>query len=336
MKIMLVSDAWEPQVNGVVRTLRTVMQELATLGHEVRVIHPNLFRTMPCPTYPEISLALLPKKKLAREALDFQPDAVHIATEGPLGLAARSLCKDMGWPFTTSFHTRFPEYVHERARIPTEWTYRAMRWFHGRADRVMVATASIQRELEDRGFDNTVRWSRGVDTDLFRPQWKGPRLFDELPGPIHLYVGRVAVEKNIEAFLKLDVEGSKVVVGEGPQRSDLERRYPDVHFTGAKHGGELAKHYASGDIFVFPSRTDTFGLVLLEALASGLAVAAYPVPGPLDVIGNSGVGVLDEDLAAACRRAREIDPDECREFALGHSWRECARLFESHLSVFAA
>jgi len=335
VKLLLITDAWEPQVNGVVRTLRTVVGELAADGHEVRIIHPGVFRSVPCPTYPEISLALLPKRRLAREALAFGPDAVHIATEGPLGFAARSVCRRHGWPFTTSFHTRFPEYVNERAHIPTGWTYRAMRWFHSAADRVMVATASIQHELEQRGFANTVRWSRGVDTELFRPRPEA-RLFDDLPRPVHLYVGRVAVEKNIEAFLALELEGSKVVVGDGPQRAELQRRHGDVVFSGAKHGDELASHYAAADVFVFPSRTDTFGLVMLEALASGLPVAAYPVPGPIDVIADSPVGVLDEDLAAACRRARSIDPRVCRDFALGHSWRECALLFQRNLSPFAA
>jgi glycosyltransferase involved in cell wall biosynthesis len=290
---------------------------------------------MPCPTYPEISLALLPKRKIARLVDAFRPTAIHVATEGPLGMAGRSLCRRRGLPFTTSFHTRFPEYIHERARIPTAWTYRAMRWFHGSAERVMVATETVQNELAERGFDNTVRWSRGVDTELFHPR---P---DELPilqlgRPIHMYVGRVAIEKNIEAFLRLEVDGSKVVVGDGPQRQELERKYPDVLFTGAKHGEDLARHYAAADVFVFPSRTDTFGLVMLEALACGVPVAAYPVPGPLDVIGGSGVGVLDEDLAVACAKARVIDRQACRDYALGYSWRECAHLFESHLSPFAA
>lgn len=336
MRLLLVTDAWEPQVNGVVRTLRTVVGELRDVGHEVEVVNPQLFKTIPCPTYPEISLALLPKKGIRQVAERFRPTAIHIATEGPLGLAARSLCKKHGWPFTTSFHTRFPEYVHERAWIPTSWTYRAMRWFHSGADRMMVATESIQRELESRGFGNAVRWSRGVDTELFRPFPAGERLFDHLPRPIHMVVGRVAVEKNIEAFLELELDGSKVVVGDGPQRPELQRRFPDVHFAGAKHGEELARHYASGDIFCFPSRTDTFGLVMLEALASGMPVAAYPVPGPLDVVGGTEVGVLDEDLAAACRKARDLSPEACREFALRHSWSACAELFHSHLSEFAA
>ncbi len=332
MRLLLVSDAWEPQVNGVVRTLRTVIGELEKDGHQVFVVHPNLFNTLPCPTYPEISLALFPSRKLRQEALAFDPDAVHIATEGPLGMAARRLCRREGWPFTTSFHTRFPEYVHERARIPTSWTYGAMRWFHGAAERVLVATGSVEDELRERGFANTVRWSRGVDTELFRPR----ESILDLPRPVHMYVGRVAVEKNLEAFTRLELPGSSVVVGDGPQRAELERKYPHVVFLGAKHGEELARHYASGDVFVFPSRTDTFGLVMLEALASGMPVAAYPVPGPLDVVGGTEVAALDEDLAAACARALLLDREACRAFALRHSWTACARLFESHLAPFAA
>jgi len=365
MKLLLVTDAWEPQVNGVVRTLRTVIDELRREGGEVEVIHPQLFRTMPCPTYPEIELALLPKGKVRRAIETFKPDAIHIATEGPLGLAARSICLKKGLPFTTSFHTRFPEYVEKRTRIPADWSYRIMRWFHRDAQRVMVATGSIERELKERGFSNTVRWSRGVDTELFRPRKLEESVLD-LPRPIHMYVGRVAVEKNIQAFLDLDLPGSKVVVGDGPQRAraqleqrtadldrrhdelsesrrqfesqraELERKHADTVFVGAKHGEELARHYASADVFVFPSRTDTFGLVMLEALACGLPVAAFPVPGPLDVIASDQVGVLSEDLAEACKRAVTLDRAACRAFALGHSWRDCALLFRSHLSLIAA
>ncbi len=327
MKLLLVTDAWAPQVNGVVRTLESVAERLRARGNAVDVVHPGLFNTVPCPTYPEIRLAALPGRKLRRLADESAPDAIHVATEGPLGIAARRYCVARGLPFTTSFHTRFPEYIHARCRLPVAWTYRAMRWFHGRAARVMVATRSVEDELRAHGFTNTVRWSRGVDTELFRPRPEA------LPfaQPIHLYVGRVALEKNIEPFLRLDLPGTKVVVGDGPQRRALEARYPDVRFLGAKHGEELARAYAAADVFVFPSRTDTFGLVMLEALASGVPVAALPVPGPLDVIGDSGVGVLDEDLAAACRRARDIPRGQCRDFARKHSWDACAELFASHL-----
>ncbi len=333
MRILIASDAWFPQINGVVRTLATVVSELEAMGHEVLVVHPGLFRSVPCPTYREIRLAVLPGRKLRRLAQDFGPQALHIATEGPIGLAARSLCSALDWPFTTSFHTRFPEYIYKRLRLPTSVTYRGMRWFHGGAQRVMVATASVEDELRARGFDNTVRWSRGVDTELFRPR-EGD--FYDLPRPIHLYVGRVAVEKNIEAFLKLELEGSQVVVGDGPQLQELQKRFPRAHFCGKKEGEALAQHYAGADVFCFPSRTDTFGLVLLEALASGVPVAAYPVSGPVDVIGKAPVGVLDEDLRKACRAAASLDPSACRDFATKFSWTACARLFFSHLAPFEA
>lgn len=333
MKILLVSDAWSPQTNGVVRTLQTVVLELERAGHEVRVVHPGLFRTFPCPTYPEIRLALFPGRTIRRIAREFEPQAVHIATEGPLGVAARRVCRKQRWPFTTAYHTRFPEYVNARFPIPTRLGYRVMRWFHGPATRVMVATETLENELRGRGFDNTARWNRGVDTELFHPRPK-----DALPyeRPIHVYVGRVAVEKGIETFLGLDLPGTKLVVGDGPQRAGLQKRYPDVVFAGAKHGEELATHYAASDVFVFPSRTDTFGLVLLEALASGVPVAALPVAGPIDVITDPRVGVLDPDLASAAKRALELDPDDCRAFALEFSWARCAERFFELLAPFGS
>lgn len=332
MRLVLVTDAWEPQVNGVVRTLRTVVEELRAAGDEVTVIHPGLFRTFPCPTYPEIRLAPFAGRAMRRLVDEARPQAVHVATEGPLGLAARRLCLRRGWPFTTAFHTRFPEYVHARCRLPVSWSYRAMRWFHRRAERVMVATRTLERELLRRGFGNAALWSRGVDTELFRPR---PETRDslELPRPIHLYVGRVAVEKNIGAFLGLDLPGTKLVVGDGPQRAELERRHPDTRFAGAKHGEDLARHYAAADVFVFPSLTDTYGLVLLEALASGVPCAAYPVPGPLDVL-EERVGAMDEDLGRAVERARSLDPADCRAFACERTWERCAALFRSHLALF--
>ena len=329
MKIGLVTDAWYPQINGVVRTLDRVRQELEALGHEITVISPDLFRNVPCPTYPEIRLALAGPGRLARILDEAGVEALHIATEGPLGWAARRLCLRRGWPFTTSFHTRFPEYIQARAGIPPAWLYALLRHFHAPATGVLVATDSIRRELESRGFANIKSWSRGVDTELFKPYESRPY---EASNPIFLYVGRVAVEKNVEAFLSLDLPGSKVVVGDGPQLERLRKGYPETLFTGAKTGVELARHYAAADVFVFPSRTDTFGLVLLEALATGLPVAAYPVPGPLDVIDGSAVGVLDEDLTSAAIRALEIPRTACRDYALGFSWRRCAQQFFSHLT----
>ncbi|MFY8094013.1 MAG: glycosyltransferase family 4 protein [Niveispirillum sp.] len=332
MKLLIVTDAWHPQVNGVVRTLTTTRAELERLGHQVEVISPDRFRTVPMPTYPEIRLALAPGRRVRQMIEAAQPDAIHIATEGPLGFAARRYCLKRKLPFTTAYHTRFPEYVRDRAPVPLSLSYAFVRRFHAPAHSVMVATASIEADLEKRGFTNIRRWSRGVDTDLFRP---GPKdLFAHLPRPVFISVGRVAVEKNIEAFLSLDLPGSKVVVGDGPQLAELKAKYPSVTFVGAKHGEELARHYAAADVFVFPSRTDTFGLVLLEALASGLPVAAFPVPGPLDVIADSPAGVLDTDLRAACLKAVGIDPTICRDHALGFSWQSCAQQFLANLRPF--
>ena len=329
-RLTIVTDAWFPQINGVVRTLQRVKQELETLGKEIQVVSPDLFVNVPCPTYPEIRLALFSRRKLTRMLDSFQPSAIHIATEAPLGLAARRYCLKRGYSFTTSFHTRFPEYVHARFGIPTAWGYAWLRRFHRPAAGVMVATQSLKRDLAGRGFRNLVDWSRGVDTELFRPQDEA--VFD-LPRPIFICVGRVAVEKNLEAFLDLELPGSKVVVGDGPQLDTLRRRYPQVHFTGAKVGEDLARHYASADVFVFPSRTDTFGLVLLEALASGLPVAAYPVTGPLDVVDGAPVGCLDEDLGKAARAAAALSPEACRDHALRFSWTRCAEQFASNLHI---
>jgi glycosyltransferase involved in cell wall biosynthesis len=330
-RILIATDAWSPQVNGVVRTLSTVAEELRALGHAVEVVGPDRFRTVPMPTYPDIRLSLRPKRKLAHIVHDFAPDVLHVATEGPIGMAARSLARQHGWHFTTSFHTRFPEYLRARTLIPTSLSYAWMRRFHGAGAGMFVATASLRTELAGRGFGKVRAWTRGVDLSLFRPEprdeWEG------LPRPVFLYVGRVAVEKNIEAFLKLDLPGSKVVVGDGPQRPALERAFPGVHFTGARFGAELAASYAGADVFVFPSLTDTFGLVLLEALACGTPVAAYPVTGPLDVLhGAAGnIGALDKDLRRACLAARDADPAACRAHAERFSWRACAEAFRSYL-----
>jgi 1,2-diacylglycerol 3-alpha-glucosyltransferase/glucuronosyltransferase len=328
MRILLVSDAWDPQVNGVVRTLKTVRGECEKLGHAVEVVSPDRFATVPCPTYPEIRLALNPLPRIARIVEEFRPEAVHIATEGPLGLAARRLMLRAGFPFTTSYHTRFPEYVAARFPVPTALGYVYMRWFHRPTRGMMVATESIAHELTGRGFDNIRRWSRGVDTILFRPERAQPL---DLPRPVFLYVGRIAIEKNIATFLDLDLPGTKLLVGDGPQANELKRRYPEAVFAGPRFGVELAASYASADVFVFPSRTDTFGLVLLEALASGVPVAALPVPGPLDVVGGTGVGVLDEDLRSAALRALAIPRTACRTFAEARSWSACAEQFLSFL-----
>lgn len=329
-RLTIVTDAWFPQINGVVRTLHRVKQELETLGKEIQVVSPDQFFNVACPTYPEIRLALFPKRKLVRILDSFQPSAIHIATEAPLGMAARRYCLKRGYAFTTSFHTRFPEYIQARFGIPTSWGYAWLRRFHRPAGGVMVATQSLKRDLASRGFRNLVDWGRGVDTELFRPQDEA--LFD-LPRPIFICVGRVAVEKNLEAFLDLDLPGSKVVVGDGPLLETLKQRYPKVHFTGAKVGEDLARHYASADVFVFPSRTDTFGLVLLEALASGLPVAAYPVTGPLDVVNGAPVGCLDDDLGKAARAAAELSPEACRAYALRFSWSRCAAQFSNNLHI---
>ncbi|HAH09129.1 MAG TPA: alpha-mannosyltransferase [Alphaproteobacteria bacterium] len=328
-RILIVTDAWAPQVNGVVRTLETLVTELQRLGHDVRTITPKDFSTFPMPTYPEIRLAVFPRPKIRRILEEFRPDAIHIATEGTLGLAARNLCVERGQPFTTSFHTKFPEYVHARFRVPTRWTYALMRWFHAPATAVMVATRTLEDELTALGFKNLRIWSRGVDVEGFKP---GPKDWLTLPRPIFLYVGRVAVEKNVEAFLSLDLPGSKLVVGDGPQTAELKQKFPQAHFAGAKFGAELARYYAASDVFVFPSKTDTFGLVILEALASGLPVAAYPVLGPKDILTGSAVGALDEDLGRAARAALAIAPDDCRRFAEGFSWRACTQQFLSNLA----
>ncbi len=333
-RILVVSDAWHPQINGVVRTMSIVVDALRAGGDVVEVIGPDRFASIPMPGYAEIRLALAPRPALARMADAFAPEAVHIATEGPLGWAMRAICRRRGWRFTTSFHTRFPEYLHARTRIPTPWSWAMMRRFHGAGVGTFCATPSLARELAGRGFTRVVPWSRGVDLQRFRPDAAthgAPEPWEHLPRPIFLYAGRIAVEKNIEAFLALDLPGSKVVVGDGPQRAALQKRFPRAHFTGYRENGALARAYAQADVFVFPSRTDTFGLVLLEALASGTPVAAFPVTGPLDVIGDAPVGALDADLRAACLRALSADRALCRVHAEQYSWEACARRFRDSL-----
>ncbi len=330
MRILIVSDAWHPQVNGVVRTLTKTVEGLLKRGHAVEVIGPGEFRRVPCPTYPEIELAILPYRTLVQRIDVFGPEAIHIATEGPLGLAARRYCTRNGFAFTTAYHTKFPEYVEERAKLPLAWSYAFMRWFHNGSAGVMVATSSLADSLSARGFRNLRTWSRGVDTERFRPRDKG--LLD-LPRPIHLYAGRVVVDKNIEAFLKLDLPGTKLVVGIGPQLEEYRTKYPEAVFAGYLENGALASYFAASDVFVFPSLTDTFGLVLLEALASGVPVAAYSVTGPLDVVGpHPDVGCLHEDLAVAIRGALGKSPEACRALALNYSWDACTEQFLQNLT----
>ena len=329
IRLLIVSDAWTPQVNGVVRTLATVAEELRGVGDTVEVIGPDRFPTMPMPSYPEIRLALMPRFRLARLVDAFAPSAVHIATEGPLGWSMRRLCLRRGWPFTTSFHTRFPEYLHARTRVPLRLSWALMRRFHNAGAGTFAATPSLQEELVSRGFKRVLPWTRGVDLALFA---QGPSEdFADLPRPIFLNAGRVAVEKNIEAFLRLDLPGTKVVVGDGPLRADLQSRYPKVHFAGWRIGEGLAAAYRAADVFVFPSRTDTFGLVLLEAMACGTPVAAFPVMGPLDVVADSPGGVLSEDLRAACLAALDCPRDAARAHAEGFSWPACAEAFRRQL-----
>lgn len=335
LRIAIITDAAPPQVNGVVRTLKQLGKELEKLGAEVIYITPELFRTVPLPTYKEIRVALGAKRRVAQLLEDFRPDAIHIATEGPLGLAARRYCLQNDRAFTTSFHTRFPEYLHARLRVPEKWTYALIRRFHAPATTVMAATPLLIKELEERGFGNIRLWSRGVDTDLFKPRPNTENRQAAAKHPVWLYVGRVAVEKNIDAFLELDLPGTKRVVGEGPRLNFLRKKFPETEFTGALFGEELASAYAAADCFVFPSKTDTFGLVLIEALASGTPVAAYPVQGPLDVIADAPVGKLDPDLKAACLAALDADPNTCRTYAMNFSWQTCTQQFLSNLSIEA-
>ncbi len=309
-------------------------------GHTVKTLAPSDFRSIPCPTYPEIRLAVLPARRLARLIEAFRPQAIHIATEGPLGIAAQRYCVRRGLPFTTSFHTRFPEYLKARFGIPESWTYRLMRDFHAAASAVMVATESLETELRARGFGTLKRWGRGVDTSLFHPSEHTHPALASLPRPIFMNVGRVAVEKNLAAFLDLDLPGSKVIVGDGPEYVEMRRRYPHVTFMGALSGESLAQSYASAHVFVFPSITDTFGLVVLEALASGVPVAAFPVAGPRDVLAGQDsahpVGVLSDDLKAAALAALSLNPADCRAYALAHSWERSVDQFLSNLAPFEA
>ncbi|MBV8428181.1 MAG: glycosyltransferase family 1 protein [Hyphomicrobiales bacterium] len=323
-RILIVTDAWAPQVNGVVRSLENLVREAPRLGVDIAMLTPETFRTVPLPTYPEVRVAMTRPGVVAERIEGAEPDYIHIATEGPLGLCARLACLRSGRPFTTSYHTRFPEYLAARFIAPARLTYRMMRRFPNSGAGVMVATATLERELAARGFMRLMRWSRGVDAQVFRP--RAESIFD-MPRPIFLSCGRLAVEKNLGAFLSLDLPGSKLVIGDGPERRALETRFPNARFAGALQGEALAAAYASGDVFVFPSLTDTFGIVLLEALACGLPVAAYPVAGPLDVLGGSGAGVLDNDLRKAALAALDIPRERARAHALTFSWESSTRQF---------
>jgi glycosyltransferase involved in cell wall biosynthesis len=333
MKILFVTDAWPPQVNGVVRTLKETIRNLEAFGHRTAVITPEGFRCIPCPTYPEIPLALLPGREVARRIEAAAPDAIHIVTEGPLGSAARHHCLRHAIPFTSAYHTAFPEYVAARVPATLELSYAWLRRFHAPSEAVMVPTATMMARLEARRFGSLAFWSRGVDAELFRPR---PKDFLSGRRPIYLYAGRIAVEKNIAAFLKLRLPGTKYVVGPGPKLPALKARFPEATYTGYVDDETLASIYAAADVFVFPSRSETFGLVLLEALASGLPVAAYPVTGPLDVIGDSGAGTLRHDLSEAIEGALAIAPDDCRAHAVKFTWADATRQFLNHLSPTAA
>jgi glycosyltransferase involved in cell wall biosynthesis len=329
VKLAIVTDAWLPQVNGVVTTLQRTAQCLEAQGHAVTMFSPLEHRTIPCPTYPEIRLALWPQRRLAAALDTLEPDAIHVATEGPLGMAAVRHCGARGLAFTTSYHTQFPQYVRKRLPIPEGWTYALLRRHHGRARRTLVATEHQRRDLLAHGFANVVLWSRGVDTELFRPVG---REHLDFPRPILAYLGRVAVEKNLDAFLALDLPGTKVVIGDGPDRVSLARRYPEARFLGYRFGAELARCLSSADVFVFPSRTDTFGLVMLEAMACGTPIAAFPVVGPIDVVEPGVTGVLDDDLGAAALEALALDREQCHRAAQRWTWERASAEFLSHLT----
>ena len=329
MRIALISDAWHPQINGLVTTITNTCRVLERFGHRVEVIAPERFRTWPCPGYRHIHLAFLCGPKLRPILKAFKPEAIHLMTEGPVGFAARRYCEQKGLEYTTCFHSYSPEYLNLRIGMPLALSWGYLRWFHGTSRQIMVATESVEKELADKGFRRMVRWSRGVDTELFRPREKG---FIRDERPVFMFTGRVAIEKNIEEFLRLHLPGSKYVVGDGPQRRQLEIKYPRVRFMGYKSGEELAQYMAAADVFVFPSLTDTFGLVVLEALACGVPVAAYPVRGPKDVIQDERVGVLHDDLGQAALRALSLNPGQCRDHALQYSWENASRQFLLNLT----
>ncbi|WP_139559059.1 glycosyltransferase family 4 protein [Methylotetracoccus oryzae] len=330
MRITLISDAWHPQINGIVTALVELTRALTRLGHTVTVITPEPFRTWPCPGYPDVRLAFLCGHRL-RPLIDAsQPDAIHLMTEGPVGFAARRYCRHRRWPYTSSFHSHFPEYLKLRAGIPLPVSYGYLRWFHRKSERVLVGTASLAEQLARKGFRRLATWPLGVDTEQFRPQGKEGIV---APRPVFMYLGRIAVEKAVEDFLRLDLPGSKVVIGDGPQRPELETRYPEARFLGYRRDQDLARCLAAADVLVFPSRTDTFGLAMLEALACGVPVAAYPVQGPRDIIRDARVGRLHTDLRRAALDALNLDPEECRRYALDWSWEASARRFVDRLAL---
>jgi glycosyltransferase involved in cell wall biosynthesis len=330
MRIAIVTDAWEPQVNGVVRTLKATKCELERMGHEVMVVSPDLYPNLPCPTYPEIRLAVATSASVGDRLMTFMPDAVHLSTEGPLCLAARRWLLRQGWTFTTAYHTQFPDYFAARTGIDAGWVWPYFRWFHSASSAVLVSTPSVREGLCTHGIAHSVPWSRGVDLDAFSPDATAHRAFADLPRPIQLYVGRVAIEKNIEAFLASSHPGTKVVVGDGPARAMLAAKYPDAVFLGALSGTALAGSYAGADVFVFPSRTDTFGLVMIEALASGTPVAAFPVSGPIDIV-TPATGALDEDLEAAIAAALTRSRADCAFYGRTYTWAASATQFVSAL-----
>ncbi len=330
MRLLLATDAWYPQVNGVVRSIERMVDEAPGQGAEIALITPQDFHSVPLPIYPEIRLAFCRPARLAGMIAELAPTHIHIATEGPIGHVVRRLCLRYDLPFTTCYHTRLPEYIRTRMPIPIDWTFRLMRRFHNAGQGVMVTTDQLAEDLEKRGVTGIMRWSYGVDTRLFTPERREDL---GLEGPIFLYVGRLAVEKSVGDFLSLDLPGTKVVVGDGPARRQLEAAYPDATFLGLRTGTDLARIFASADVFVFPSRTDSFGIVLLEAMASGVPVAAYPTTGPIDVVGSSGAGVLDEDLGSAARQALDIPRERCRARAMPFSWENSARQFIAHIEA---
>jgi glycosyltransferase involved in cell wall biosynthesis len=327
MRILVATDAWHPQVNGVVRTLGSLARAADKLGAKIDFLTPKGFSSFQLPTYPGLRLALPSRRGIENRIEEKKPDAIHIATEGPVGFAVRAYCRRHRRRFTTSYTTRFPEYISARLPIPAQWVYAVLRRFHSAATVTMVATPSLMTELADRGFANLGMWTRGVDVDLFRPD-RAIKL--DFPRPIFMTAGRVAVEKNLEAFLSLDLPGTKVVVGSGPAEAKLRENFPDARFLGPLENGTLAAHLAAADVFVFPSRTDTFGIVQLEALASGVPIAAFPVTGPKDVVAGHPIGVLDEDLRSACLQALELPREACRKFAMDYSWENSARQFINH------
>lgn len=324
MRILFVTDAWHPQVNGVVRTQESVIRELEGMGHEVKVVHPGMFRSIPYPPYPEIRFCILPHRRLKRLIEEHAPDRIHVSTEGPLGLAARRICVRQGIEFTTAYHTHFPKYLREHLRIPEALSWPFLRWFHSRSSRVLSSSETTASILRDHGIVRAVAWTRGIDRSVFLPRDRG--MFDSLPRPVLLHAGRLSPEKNVEAFLRLEVEGTKVLVGDGPEGDRLRKRFPDAVFLGWRFGEELARTYSSADVLVFPSLSDTFGMVMIEANSCGTPVAAFPVCGPVDIVRNGRNGHLDPDLRVAIREALLVDRSSCLEDSRRWDWCQAARM----------